>query len=244
MSDESPAARDELDELRGTVSRLMRGLNHDLKNPIGAADGYLELLLEGYRGDLSDDQRQAVGRVRELLASAIRILEDVVTYARASLGELTVRPAEADLNAIVRLVVEEQRERADSEGVVMEVETGAEAQRTITDQERVAQILRQLLANALDHTPAEGHVEIGVRRLGDDFGVFVKDTGPGIPEDERDRIFLEFERGSPPVHARETGGLGFGLPLARALADQLEGRLQMESEVGSGSTFTLVLPAR
>lgn len=236
--------RDALSDLQDTVSRLMRGLNHDLKNPIGAADGYLELLLFGYRGELNEKQRESIERVRALLDNAIRILEDVVTYTRASLGELEVRPAEADLNAIVRLVLEEQRARAQEDGVALSATSEEDVTRTVTDQERVAQILRQLIANALDHTPAGGSVEVRVQRDGDGFGIAVRDTGPGIPDEERERIFLEFERGGPPVHPRQTGGLGFGLPLARALADRLDGQLRIESEVGSGSTFTLKLPAR
>ena len=72
----------------------------------------------------------------------------------------------------------------------------------------------------------------------------VRDSGPGIPEADRDRVFIEFERGSAPVRARETAGIGFGLPLARALADRLDGSLRLDSEVGNGSKFTLELPAR
>ena len=108
---EDASAASPEDELRASMSRLMRGLNHDLKNPLGAADGYLELMLQGFRGDLTAEQRQTIERVRALVGSAVGILEDVVTFARASLGELRVRLSDSDLAAVARMAIEEQRAR-------------------------------------------------------------------------------------------------------------------------------------
>ena len=238
------AARDPLAELRASISRLMRGLNHDLKNPLGAADGYLDLMLQGFRGELEPDQRETVERVRALIASGVAILEDVVTFARASLGELDVRRSDSDMNTIAHMAVDEHSERAERQSVDLVFEAAATDVRTLTDSSLVGQILRQLIANALDHTPDGGRVEVRVARSGDGITLAVSDTGAGIPADACERIFLEFERGAPPVHERETAGIGFGLPLARALADQLDGRLALDTEVGRGSTFTLTLPAR
>lgn len=243
QSDGAVPAAEPIDVLRASISRLMRGLNHDLKNPLGAADGYLELMLEGYRGNLSEEQTETLGRVRTLIASGIAILEDVVTFARASLGELDVSMSVSDMNAVARMTVDAHRSRAERQNVELDFVSTEPEVRAATDASLVGQIMRQLLANALDYTPAGGRVDVRVEREGGEVRLIVSDTGPGIPDAACERIFLEFERGAPPVHERETAGIGFGLPLARALADQLDGRLRLDTEVGRGSTFTLTLPA-
>lgn len=238
---------DPMSELRASISRLMRGLNHDLKNPLGAADGYLQLMLEGLRGDLSPEQRETLERARTLIASGVSILEDVVTFARASLGELDVQMSEADVNSVGRVIVDEHRTRAQRQGIELRYVPAESPVHVLTDSSLVGQILRQLVANALDHTPEGGRVEVRVERRGEDIELAVSDTGPGVPDAARERIFLEFERGAPPVHERETPGIGFGLPLARSLADRLHGRLRLDSGAGHGAghgaTFTLSLPA-
>lgn len=230
-------------ELAESVSRLMRGLNHDLKNPLGAADGYLDLMLQGFRGDLTDEQRQTLERVRVLIASGIGILEDVVTFTRASLGELPVRALETDLNSVARMTLEGHRQRAEDADIALDFITTDAPARAVTDPELAARILSRLLANALDHTPEGGRVEVSVKPAPDTISILVSDNGPGIEPEDRERCFREFERGSPPVRTRVTSGVGFGLPLARALASHLGGMLELRSESGRGSTFELVLPA-
>lgn len=232
------------EELRASISRLMRGLNHDLKNPLGAADGYLDLMLQGFRGELTPDQRQTIERVRSLVGSAVDILEDVVTFARATLGELRVRLSESDLNAVARIVVEEHRERAQRSNLELAFVRADADVRTLTDANLTGQILRQILANALDNTPDGGRVEVRVERAPDGIAIAVADTGPGVPEEARERIFLEFERGAAPARTRETAGIGFGLPLARSLADRLDGRLELDEGKEKGATFRVVLPMR
>jgi len=226
--------------LRASVSRLMRGLNHDLKNPLGAAGGYLQLLGEGVLGELNERQRDTVGRTRGLLQDALCIVEDVVTFARASIGELETNLAPTDLAALARLTVDELRGTADEREVNLDAETPADPVELRTDGDRVTQILRHLIRNALEHSRAGGTVLVSVEREGASGAVAlsVADDGPGIPEEDLDRVFLEFEK----VGAGE--GTGFGLPLSRALAQLLGGRLEVDSEPDVGSTFTLRLPAK
>ena len=227
------------EELRGTVSRVMRGLNHDLKNPLGAADGYLDLLLQGYRGELTDEQRQTLERVRALIASGIEILEDVVAYTRAEIGELGMHPADSEIKAVVRMTMERHARRAEAAKVELRFDAPDEPVRTTTDADTVGRIVDRMLANALDHAPEGGHVDVSVRRNGDGVLIRVKDDGPGIPEADRERVFTAFEKGGAPARSRESAGIGIGLPLGQALAGRLGGELTLED----GSTFLLKLPA-
>ena len=235
-------AADESD-LRTSVSRLMRGLNHDLKNPLGAADGYLDLMLQGFRGELSEEQRQTLERIRELIASGVSILEDVVTFTRASLGELRVGLVDSDLGTVTRMALDAHKERAQEADVALEFGGDAEA-RVVTDPDLVAQIVDRVVANALDNTPEGGRIDVSLGREAGAVLIRVKDDGVGIPAEDRDRLFREFERGPAPVRPRVTSGIGFGLPLARALATRLGGTLELESEPGAGTTVTLALPVR
>ena len=234
-----PVAGEE--DLRASVSRLMRGLNHDLKNPLGAADGYVDLLLQGFRGPISDEQRQTLERVRTLIAAGVAILEDVVSYSRASMGELRVRPTETDLRAVVRMTMERHAARAADAGIALEFDAPADAVRLTTDPDVVAQIVDRLLANSLDHTPDGGRIDVRIRPEHGKVRIRVSDSGPGIPEADRERVFLAFERGPAPARTRTSAGIGFGLALARSLARRLEGSLELEPD-GDGSTFTLDLP--
>lgn len=226
------------EDLRTSVSRLMRGLNHDLKNPLGAADGYLDLLLQGFRGDLTPEQRQTLERVRVLIASGVGILEDVVTFARASIGELKLQRSDTELKAVVRTTMQRHAARAADAGVALDFAGPDEAVRIHTDGGAVGTIVARLIDNALDHTPEGGRVEVRIVRGDAGAEVRVSDSGPGVPENDRERIFLAFERGGAPVRPRESPGIGFGLALARALAQRLDGSLHLDG----GNTFVLRLP--
>lgn len=231
-------------ELRDSVSRLMRGLNHDLKNPLGAADGYLDLMLQGFRGDLTDEQRQTLERIRVLIASGIDILEDVVTFTRASLGELRMREVDSDVSVVTRMAMERHQARAQEAGVALEFSDDDGKARTVTDPDLVGQIVDRLVANALDHTPDGGRIEVRVAHGPQLITIEVSDSGPGIRDEDAERVFLEFERGPAPTRARVTSGIGFGLPLARALANRLDGSLELRNDSDGGATFRVELPVR
>lgn len=226
--------------LAATVSRLMRGLNHDLKNPLGAAEGYLELLMEGMLGELDAEQKKTVGRVRGLLGEALSIIDDVVTYARASIGELDTRVVPTDMASLVRMAATDLKRRGPDRDVTVEVDAPERLPDLETDPDRISQILRHLLTNAVEHSPDGGTVQVRVSDEGTGDSrrvrIEVEDRGDGIARDELDRLFLAFEKGQ-----NGGGGPGFGLPLSRALADLLGGRLSVESAEGEGSTFALEL---
>ena len=226
------------EDLRTSISRLMRGLNHDLKNPLGAADGYLDLLLQGFRGDLSPEQRQTLERVRVLIASGVGILEDVVLFARAAIGELKMQRSDTELKAIVRTEMERHATRAADAGVALDFEGPDGPVRVDTDGGVVGTVVGRLIENALDHTPEGGRVQVGITPMDGGTAVTVKDSGPGVPEADRERVFLAFERGAAPVRPRQSSGIGFGLALARALAQCLGGSLTLDG----GNAFVLKLP--
>ena len=230
-----------LEQVTESRNRLLRGFTHDVKNPLGAARGYLDLLIDGVQGPLTETQLQSVERARTSLSSGLALVEELLELARAESGHMEVVRAPTDVSGLVVETVEEMRPLAQAKGLALNAET-ADAPPVRTDARRVRQVLGNLLSNAVKYT-SSGSVTVrllvpepteGAARI----GIAVIDTGPGIPEDKQSLLFQEFARLDPAA----TGGAGIGLAISHRLARALGGEIALESEPGQGSRFTLWLP--
>ena len=243
LLEDTERRREELEQVSKSRSRLMRGFTHDLKNPIGAADGHAALLQEGYLGELSEQQLRSVVRIRESLKNALKLIDDLNEFARAETGriELTVVPVQ--LPEIVREIGEQYRAAAEQAGLVMDLEINR-VPLIQSDDDRIRQILGNLVSNAVKYTESGGRVMLRCaprpNEVGDCIVVDVEDTGIGIPEDRQHLLFEEFARVEPNVRP----GVGLGLAISRRLARALGGEITVRSRGGEGSTFTLWLPNR
>ena len=245
LLDEARDGRGQLERVMNSRSRLMRGFSHDVKNPLGAADGYAELLTAGVYGPLSDDQRESVTRLRRSIRSALDLIDDLHEMARAETGNVQVSLSLVDLAELVRGSGDEYRAAVEATGLSLSADAGDALLMIETDRVRVRQILSNLLSNAIKYT-ASGSVELRIRQRSAENGanengwllVDVRDTGRGVPRDKWDTIFEEFVR----LGASEKSGAGLGLAVSQRLAHALGGRITVESEVGRGSIFTLHLP--
>ncbi|HET9985848.1 MAG TPA: HAMP domain-containing sensor histidine kinase [Longimicrobiales bacterium] len=246
LLDASERRREEVERLMESRTRLIRGFSHDLKNPLGAADGYLALLQQRIYGDLTEEQEESVGRVRQSIGAALALIGDLVELARAEAGQLQIEKMPVDLRRVVDDLIGEYRAQADAAGLELEAELPAELPAMRSDPRRIEQVLGNLLSNAVKYTQEGGRVELrvevsrgaGAPRPGNWVVVAVTDTGPGIPAEEQHRIFHEFVRLAP----GRAPGAGLGLPISRRVAQALGGDLTFESVEGKGSTFRLWLP--
>jgi signal transduction histidine kinase len=226
-------------------SRLMRGLSHDVKNPLGAADGYAALLADGVFGALALEQKQSVERIRRCLRHAFALIEDLHELARAETGHLPLSPELVDLAELARASGEEYRAAADASGLSLSVEAASDPLMIETDRTRIRQIVSNLLSNAVKYT-SHGSITLRVERRPVEpivdaelwAAIDVSDTGRGIPGEKQAAIFEEFTR----LGGDDTSGAGLGLAISQRLAQALGGRIAVRSEVGRGSTFTLWLP--
>jgi PAS domain S-box-containing protein len=242
---ESERRREELERLTESRARLMRGFSHDVKNPLGAADGYAQLLEDGVIGEMTAKQRESVGRIRRSLRSGLRLIDDLLELARAEAGQIEIRRMPTDVREAVREMAEEYRAQAQKKGLRMEIDLPEEFPIIDSDAERVRQILSNLVSNAVKYTP-EGRicVRVGIREdelapgPGEWVAVDIEDTGPGIPRDQQHLLFQEFVRIEPAVGA----GAGIGLAISRRVACALGGDIGVRSETGEGATFSLWLP--
>jgi signal transduction histidine kinase len=228
-------------------SRLMRGVSHDLKNPINAIDGHAQLLEEELRGPLTAEQRDSLARIRRSARALLALIEDLLELARAEAGQLTVKLDRVVLYDVVRDAVEDHRAGAEAAGLTLvHLDDGSKTILT-TDPARVTQVLGNLLSNAIKYTPAGGRIEVGTemlpRRDGAESGrlaIHVADDGPGIPADKHEEVFGEFTR----LDSADKPGAGLGLSIARRVARLLGGDVTVSGGKERGARFTFWLPLR
>lgn len=232
----------ELERVTASRAALVRGFSHDVKNPIGAAAGDLQLLQRGVAGPLNEKQRASLDRASRGLSAALALIQDLLAVARAETMEVKMTPV--DLHALVKDIVDEHRAAATAKGLVVAVDVGAEVPPVVTDAARVRQIVGNLLSNAVKYT-ATGGITVRVqvcpqrRNHRDWITIDIADTGRGIAPAQQDLLFREFQRLNS---AEGTSGSGIGLAISQRLARALSGEITVDSAEGHGSVFTLWLP--
>jgi signal transduction histidine kinase len=224
---------------------LIHGVVHDIKNPLGAASGYADLLGDGFAGSTNDQQSEMIRRIKRLVGTAQSTASELVDLARVDAGEYPIERRETNLAATMREIVDDYQARATQKGISLTLETPSDVVPAITDPLRVRHIVENLLSNALKYTPSKGAIRVVMTVDQSDEGprmarIAVADTGPGIPEELRDRIFEAFFR--IPSSEKVAPGSGLGLAISRRIARLLGGDLTVAASDGGGSVFTLVLP--
>jgi len=245
LLEEAHDRRRVLERVVQSRSRLMRGFSHDVKNPIGAADGFAELLSMGLYGPLNEAQLASVGRMRRSIQTALALIEDLHELARAETGTVALSLEPVDLADVARALSEEYHAAAAANGLSLAVKLECDNAVVDTDRARVHQIAANLLSNAIKYTDSGG-VELRVANRpaspDDDSGGWaileLTDSGVGIASDKQEYIFEEFSR----IDTGARTGAGLGLAISKLLAQALGGRITVRSEEGHGSTFTLWLP--
>jgi signal transduction histidine kinase len=243
--DEEVEGRRRLEQVISSRSRLMRGFSHDVKNPIGAADGYAELLSGGVYGELNPRQQESIGRMRRCIHGALGLIDDLHELARAETGHLALSAESVDLSDLLHEVGEEYQAKARSRRLLLTVDIEKDPPFVRTSRTRVRQILANLLSNAIKYTD-DGSVTVRAARSsvgpvgggGDWVLIEIADTGRGIPPDKLEFVFEEFGR----VGDSDQTGAGLGLAISRLLAHALGGQITVSSQLGTGSCFTLWLP--
>ena len=244
---EAEERRAALAEAMASRARLMRGVSHDLKNPLHAIDGHAQLLEEELRGPLTAEQRDSIARIRRSARALMALIRDLLELARAEEGQLSVHLDRVVLRDVVRDAVEEHRAAAEAAGLTLVHADDRSETILATDPARVTQVLGNLLSNAIKYTPPGGRIEVSTemrsRRDGEDgarLAVHVVDDGPGIPADKHEEIFGEFTR----LDTADKPGAGLGLSIARRVARLLGGDVTVSGGQGRGARFTLWLPLR
>jgi CheY-like chemotaxis protein len=236
------SARNEFDQLKGT---FLSSLNHEIRTPLSGILGMADLLLET---SLDEEQREYVVAARLCAESLFQILNATLEYSALEAGTLALDETEFSLRDLVESGIAQQREKATAKGLSLEAEFDHALPETmIGDAPRIRDILTHLLDNAVKFT-THGSLRLGLKGERSPEGlslltIVVKDTGMGIPMEQQEQIFESFRQGEGGL-ARGYSGLGLGLALVRKLLRLMGGSIEVQSEPGKGSAFTVHLPLR
>lgn len=236
---DSHARLRELDELK---SDFLGNVSHELRTPLAAIKGFVDNLLDGVTGPLADKQRHYLMRVKDNVERLARMVSDLLDLTRIEAGKIDIVPEPLDAVEAVVEATESLRPLARTRGVRLAVDPEP-CPPLHADRDKLHRVLTNLISNALKFTPAGGDVTVtatadspGMVRLA------VRDTGPGIPAAERERVFDKFYQVGR-VGADRPPGSGLGLTISRHLVELHGGRIWVEDGSGGGSTFVVLLPA-
>ncbi len=229
----------ELDRLKDEFVALV---SHELRTPLTSIRGYLELLLDGEAGDLTDEQRQFLGVVERNAHRLLTLVGDLLFLAQVEAGKLSLEFGAVDLGALAAECVETGRPLAEEKGVTLTLATGPLAL-LAGDHARLAQLLDNLVSNGIKFTPAGGRVDVRIRGERSQAVIEVRDTGIGIPPNEQEHLFERFYRTSKATE-QAIPGTGLGLAISKAIVQAHGGLIVVASEDDAGSTFRVSLPVR
>jgi signal transduction histidine kinase len=241
---EVESAMDRTDRAVAARQHLIRGFTHDVKNPLHVADGYADLLRLGLRGELPAEQAEVIGKIRAAIRGAVEIIDTLLDIDRMESGGLKLDLQSVGLAELAEDVIEEHAWIAAAAGLELTFRDPGREIVVLTDPDRVRQILKNLVSNAVKYTPSPGTVKVGLdvaHHEGERTGwvqILVTDTGPGIASEQQERVFYEFYR----VPGASVPGQGLGLPISQRIARLLGGEITLRSVLGQGATFTLWLP--
>jgi PAS domain S-box-containing protein len=236
------AARDAAQLANRAKDSFLATTSHEIRTPLGGLMGMLELVS---LTPLSDEQRETLQAARDSGRSLQRILDDLLDWSKIEEGKLELAPQPTSIAKLVAEVVNTYARVASARSLVLEQEVDARLSPVlIVDPLRLSQVLNNFVSNALKFTH-QGGVELRAELLGrrertEQVRFSVRDTGIGIEKEVQQRLFQNYGQGSAET-ARMYGGTGLGLAICRRLADLLDGRIEVESAPGRGSTFSITL---
>ena len=246
-------SHDELGELAGAINQMSADLDrsnelrrqmiadiaHDLRTPLTVIKGYTEALRDGDLPPMTGTF-QTMFQEAELLSY---LIDDLRTLSLADAGELALNYQPLAPRELMERTASGHLAQAQQAEVALQVEADEALPLVRVDPERMAQVLGNLVSNALRYTPAGGEITLGAARHGDDVHLIVQDTGAGIAPEHILRIFDRFYRGET-ARQVETRESGLGLSIAKSLVELQGGTIGVSSKLGNGTTFTIILPGQ
>src|SRR5436190_1696904 len=233
-----------LEQASQLKSQFLANMSHEFRTPLNAILGYTSMLLQGVSGDMLPPQRNKMMRVDSNARHLLSIINDILDISRIEAGKMPLHVEEFELPALIGELLSEVEPLIQKAKLQVVIEVPQPAPEIQSDRQKVKQIVLNLLTNAIKFTP-QGQVRVRLRADDDtrELRIAVEDTGIGIAQEDHDKVFEDFRQADSSV-TREYGGAGLGLAICRRLAKMLDGRIELQSRPGGGSTFTLVIPRR
>ena len=228
----------ELDEMKNDFVRMV---SHELRSPLAAIKQQHAVILDGLAGDLTAKQRELLTRAHAKIQGLLDLINDLLDVAKMEAGYGQLEQVPLDLREILGELVELLREKAASQQVTLKLEVPDGLPLIQADRRSMEEVFSNLVSNAINYSPDGGEVRIAAISHGDYLEVVVQDQGIGIEAEEIPKIFDKFYRVKSPK-TRQVIGTGLGLALVKGLIEAHRGAVDVESEVGAGTTFRVKLP--
>jgi signal transduction histidine kinase len=241
-------------ELEASTSRLIQAntqrsqfvasMTHELRTPIHGVQGLADVIAAGVYGPVTDKQKEACASIKRSAQSLLALVDDVLNLARADANRIEARPSSVDIAALIERVVASVTWMIGTKKIELDAEVAPDLPFVQSDDRWLAHVLVNLVSNAVKFTPEGGRVFVrAYERVGQDEVILeVEDTGIGIAREDHDRIFEPFRQADDTADTKGYGGVGLGLALVAKLTDLLGCRVELNSHVGKGSTFRVIVP--
>jgi signal transduction histidine kinase len=239
--DSMRVAREQAERASQLKTDFLGMVSHELRTPLTALSMQFHRLLRGTGNELDAGQRTLVGRMQRSAGRLTELVESLLEYASLQSGRLVTHPEDLDLGEMATAAVDDARSPAEEKGLKLRIEVRTPLPPLRSDPRLVRLVLANLVQNAIKFTD-RGTVDVSISAENAHHRLSIRDTGPGIPREEQERIFQPFVQLEPAAR-KHTPGVGLGLAIVRDLVTALGGRLALQSEPGLGSTFTVDLPS-
>jgi signal transduction histidine kinase len=235
-------AKETAETANKTKSLFLANMSHELRTPLNGIIGFAEFLVDGKPGHLNPKQKEYLEAILNSGKHLLQLINDVLDLAKVEAGKMELNPEKFSLSKAVEEVCGVAKPIVQKKGIRLDVYVAHELGEVTLDQQKFKQVLYNLLSNAVKFTDDGGKVEIHVATHDAyRFKLSVQDTGIGIKEEDFCRLFKEFEQMESGA-ARRYEGTGLGLALTRKIVESQGGEVGVESKIGKGTSFTVLLP--
>ncbi len=216
-------------------------VSHELRTPLTPIKGYIDLLLEGDAGDMSDEQKDYLKIVESNTDRLVALVNDLLDISKIEAGKIDLEPKPMDMVEALRDVIEFHRKQIESRKLTLFEAIPPGVPWVKADRARITQVLNNLVSNAYKYTTEGGSITISAVPDGDYLEIVVSDTGVGISKEDLKKLFTKFFRAKNP-RTKGTSGTGLGLAIVKSIVEKHQGEIWVESEPGNGSSFHFTLP--
>jgi signal transduction histidine kinase len=230
-----------LTDLNRLKANFVANISHELRTPLTQIKGYTSLLSDALLGPLTSEQSDALRVTTRSIERLEQLINDLITYATASKGELTLNLQFVSVSAVIARVIKKSVDKSQKRDLALTVQAPTDLPPVYADEEKLNWVLMQLVDNAIKFTPPGGRITVGARLDGRRVLFSVRDTGIGIPINRLNELFEPFQQldGSA---TRQYGGTGLGLALVRRIIEAHGSEIIIDSQEGKGSVFSFALP--